>query len=149
MDKSLHHENVIRPTDVENLFVVPSGPVPPNPSELIVSQAFAQVLENLKKSYDYLLLDSPPVVAVTDPALLSRYVDGTILVIDFGHVPEEMTQKARDQLQNVKANILGVVINRIPANGYGYYYYQQYYGSREEKKGFLSRWKKKRKQKKK
>lgn len=134
---------------MENLFVVPSGPVPPNPSELIVSQAFAQVLENLKKSYDYLLLDSPPVVAVTDPALLSRYVDGTILVIDFGHVPEEMAQKARDQLQNVKANILGVVINRIPANGYGYYYYQQYYGSREEKKGFLSRWKKKRKQKKK
>ena len=146
VDKNLRPGDVTLPTGVANLSFIPSGPIPPNPSELIVSHAFADVLENLKESCDYLLVDSPPVIAVTDPVLLSRYVDGTILVIAFGSVPREMAQKAKEQLQNINANILGVVLNRIPTNGHGYYYYyyQQYYGEKEKKRGFLSRWKKRR-----
>lgn len=147
VDKSCNQEDVIRETNVENLSMLSSGPVPPNPSELLVSKVFVNTLDKLKESYDYVMVDSPPVVSVTDPALLSRHVDGTILVIDFGTVPKELAQKAKDQLTNVNANILGVVLNKIPSNGYGYYYYyyQEYYGPREEKKGLLSRIRKKRK----
>jgi len=70
------------------------------------------------------------VLAVSDPALLTRYVDGTLLVIDFGRVPKDMAQKAREQLDNVKARIVGVLLNKIPANGH-HYYYQIYYQSNE------------------
>lgn len=153
VDKSLRPQDVVSPTGIHNLSVLPSGPIPPNPSELIVSKAFAGFLEILKGSYDYILLDSPPVFVVTDPALLSRYVDGTIMVIPFGRVSQEMAQKARDQLQSVNPNILGVVLNKIPTKGYGnyYYYYQQHYGGEEEEKrrsflGWMKRMKKKKKE---
>ncbi len=136
IDDGLRPEDVIRETEIEYLHVLTSGPVPPNPSELLVSRAFQRTLEKLKERYRYLLLDSPPVLAVTDPSLLSQHVDGTLLVVDFGQVPREMAQKARQQLEAVKARVLGVVLNKIPTNGLHdyYYYYPGYYGEEEQPK---------------
>jgi len=130
VNENMAMEEAVKKTNVENLSLLTSGPLPPNPSELIVSRAFAALIDKIKANYDIMLIDSPPVIAVTDPALLSRFVDGTILVIDFGRVPRDMAQKAKEQLVNVKANIIGVVLNKIPSNGHGYYYYYyyRYYG---------------------
>jgi len=131
VDEALTLEDLIQQTDVENLFVLTSGPIPPNPSELLLSRKFQEIIAAVKERFDFVILDSPPVLAVSDPSLLSRYVDGTLLVIDFGRVPKELAQKAKEQLENVKARIVGVLLNKVPANGHNYYYqyyYQSYYG---------------------
>ncbi len=135
VDENLNLEDAVQKTGVANLSVLTSGPLPPNPSELIVSKPFKNLIKRVKDNYDFVLIDSPPIIAVTDPALLSHFVDGTILVVDFGRVPREMAQKAKEQLVNVRANIIGVVLNKIPANGHGYYYYyyNRYYGEGAER----------------
>ncbi|RJX23786.1 MAG: polysaccharide biosynthesis tyrosine autokinase [Dethiobacter sp.] len=135
VEENLTVEDALQETEAENLYILTSGPLPPNPSELLVSAAFSRLLEKIKEQCDFLLIDSSPALAVTDPALLSRYVDGTILVINFGDIPREVAQKAKEQLENVKANIIGVVLNKIPSNGTGYYYYYyyHYYGEHGEK----------------
>ena len=131
VDDNLLLEELIQKSGVENLYLLTSGPIPPNPSELLISKKFQEIMATLKENFDFLLLDSPPVLAVSDPALLSRYVDGTLLVIDFGRVPKDLARKAKEQLGNVKARIVGVLLNKIPANGQNYYY-QTYYQSYEE-----------------
>ena len=131
VDDNLLLEELIQKSGVENLYLLTSGPIPPNPSELLISRKFQEIMSTLKENFDFLILDSPPLLAVSDPALLSRYVDGTLLVIDFGRVPRDLAQKAREQLDNVKARIVGVLLNKIPANGQDYYY-QVYYQSYEE-----------------
>ena len=128
VDDNLLLEELIQKSGVENLYLLTSGPIPPNPSELLISRKFQEIMATLKENFDFLILDSPPVLAVSDPALLSRYVDGTLLVIDFGRVPRDLAQKTREQLDNVKARIVGVLLNKIPANGQDYYY-QTYYQS--------------------
>ncbi len=139
-DRAVLNE-VISETGVENLSLLTSGPLPPNPSELIVTKAFTSLMKQLKQDYDFILVDSPPLIAVTDPALLSRFVDGTILVVDFGRIPKEVAQKLKEQLDNVRANTIGVILNKIPSNGQGYYYYYyaRYYGEGEESKGLFGR----------
>ena len=131
VDDNIQPEEIIQKTGEANLYLLTSGPIPPNPSELISSRKFQEIIATLKDNFDFLILDSPPVLAVSDPALLSRYVDGTLLVIDFGRVPKDMAQKAREQLDNVNARIVGVLLNKIPANGQNYYY-QTYYRSYQE-----------------
>lgn len=119
---------------VENLHVLVSGPVPPNPSELLSSNSMKQLIVSLKEDYDMVLIDAPPVGTVTDAAILSTLVDGTILVASSGHVEIEAIQRARDLLDKVNANIIGVVLNKLAKNAQGnyYYYYYYYYGEDEE-----------------
>ncbi|GLI51882.1 capsular polysaccharide biosynthesis protein [Tepidanaerobacter syntrophicus] len=113
---------------VENLHIVTSGPVPPNPAELLGSSKMKQFLNKVSSMYDIVLLDSPPVNSVADTSILSTSVDGVILVVEAGSTPREAAVLAKQQLDKVKAHVLGVVLNKVKQTGSGYYYYYYYYG---------------------
>ena len=136
-------EEAIQSTPVENLFVLASGPIPPNPTELMHTERFQEVLNELSSRFYQLILDSPPVTPVTDAALLSRFVDGIVLIIKAGVTRKEILHRTLDQLRSVRANILGCVLNDVDLSrrSYGYYaqgyYYrraQEYYGEDLEEK---------------
>ena len=123
-------EEAIKHTDVPNLDVLPCGPVPPNPSELLHTDRFAAVLADCAKLYDRIVLDSPPTSAVTDPAVLGNLVDGVVLIIKAGETTRDSAMHARRQLTAAKARVVGVIVNAIdfsnPAYGYEYYYRNYY-----------------------
>jgi len=128
-------EDIVKPTFIDNLSIITSGPLPPNPSELLGSQLLPDLLQNLKKEYDVILLDSPPVIAVTDAAILSRYVEGVLLVIKAHKTHREAIKRAKTLLDNAEANIFGCLLNSISIERtygtyyyYYYYHYYQYYG---------------------
>ena len=118
---------VIVPTGIDNLSLIPCGPIPPNPSEILGSEKMAQVLEALKKGYTRVLIDSPPVSAVTDSSVLAKMVDGTVLVVRAGETPRPAVKNGIEQLKSVNSNILGAVLNGIRPGRDGYYHYQYYY----------------------
>jgi capsular exopolysaccharide synthesis family protein len=133
----------VKRTDVPNLDVLPCGPVPPNPSELLHTERFAAVLAECAKLYDRIVLDSPPTSAVTDPAVLGNLADGVVLVVKAGETTRDSAMHARRQLMGAKARLIGVVVNAIdfsnPAYGYDYYYRNYYrygysYGSEPDQK---------------
>jgi polysaccharide biosynthesis transport protein len=123
-------DEAIKSTDVPNLDVLPCGPTPPNPSELLHTSRFAKVLQDCAARYDRVILDSPPCSAVTDPAVLGNVADGVILIVQAGSTTREAALHACRQLSAAKARVLGVILNEIdfsnPAYGYQYYYYQNY-----------------------
>lgn len=123
-------EDVTQITESE-LTVITSGPIPPNPSELLGSKRMKNLLDDLKKIYDIILIDAPPVGLVTDAALLSAIVDGIILVVASGKTDIDGAKRAKQLLENVGARILGVTMTMIPVSKKGYYGYQ-YYGYYEE-----------------
>ena len=131
-------ESVIKKSNIPNLFYIPSGPIPPNPSELIGSNLFKSMMEFLGERFDHIVFDSPPVLGFADSIILSTAVDGVILVVLGGKTPRETLQRAKEVLHQVNAKILGVVINRIDIqrSDYGYYYYRYhyYYGKEGKKK---------------
>lgn len=117
---------VVQPTSVENLSILTSGPKPPNPSELLGSARMDQVLSELKSAYDVVILDMPPVVAVTDAQILASKADGTLMVIRESVSRKESLVKAKDLLEMVGARVLGVIYNgaqHTKDSGYYYYYY--------------------------
>lgn len=126
----------VQATKVDNLYALTSGVIPPNPSELLGSEQMKNVLQRAKEQYDYVLIDTPPVMPVTDALIVSRFVDGMILVIASAEIKVEMARDVKNQLVNAGANILGVVLNKVRSEhhgyGYGYYYY---YGSKEASNG--------------
>jgi len=114
---------------VENLDIMSSGPVPPNPSELLSSEKTGKLVEKFRSAYDTVIIDSPP-LGVTDPLMISRAVDGVLLVASAGDTKYEMMDKGIRQLRDVSAKITGVVLNRFEAKKSGYYYnYSDYYYS--------------------
>ena len=118
---------VVHETNVENLHVVTCGPIPPNPSELLASNKMERMIEELKQVYDVILIDSPPVLAVTDAQILSALVDGVVLVVRSKQTEIEAAQKAIDLLRSSNAKILGAILNgqdKKHANNYYYYYGQ-------------------------
>lgn len=131
---------VIKSTEVVGLDVLPCGPRPPHPAELLHSDRFKQVLDELTDRYDRVLLDSPPVGAVTDAAILAQVVDGAILVVQADQTSKEAARRAHRRLQNVDAKVVGVVLNDFDiessrAGGQDYYYYYQHaYGAELEDK---------------
>jgi succinoglycan biosynthesis transport protein ExoP len=131
-------DSIIKKTEVPNLYYVPSGPIPPNPSELIGSNLFKVMLETLGKRFDHVILDSPPTLGFADSIILSTVVDGVILVVLGGKTPRETLLRAKEVLWQVNAKILGVIINRVDIHrsDYGYYYYRYhyYYGKGGKKK---------------
>lgn len=129
-------ESIIKKTEIPNLYYIPSGPLPPNPSELIGSNIFKNMMESLGKTFDYLVIDTPPVLGFADSVILSTSVDGVILVVLSGKTPREALQRAKEILYQINAKILGVVINRvdIQRSDYGYYYYEYQHYYREEDK---------------
>jgi capsular exopolysaccharide synthesis family protein len=122
-------DGLIRALPISNLWLLPCGPVPPNPAELISSQKMRQLLEQLAERYDHILIDSPPLMNVTDPVILSTMVDGVILVVHGGKSTREVLRRARQELEAVGAKIFGVVLNNIDLRreGYDEYYYYRYY----------------------
>lgn len=129
-------EEGIRKTKIENLSLVTSGPIPPNPTEMVDSMAIRAQVEEFKKDFDMILFDSPPIVAVTDAAIISSYTAGVLLVVELGRSRGASVNRGIDLLDNVKANVLGLVTNNISSGfryDYGYYYYY-YYSSEGDKK---------------
>jgi capsular exopolysaccharide synthesis family protein len=119
-------QEVIKETHIERVDILTAGPIPPNPSEILSSNRMTRILEELKETYDIILIDTPPALAVTDAQIIAAKVDGVILVIDSGKVKTEMAMKTKASLDHVKARILGVVLNNIDrkhADSYYYYYY--------------------------
>jgi tyrosine-protein kinase Etk/Wzc len=131
-------EEAAQTTEIENLLVMPCGTLPPNPSELLGSSAMRATLEELKRKFDIVLFDSPPIIAVTDAAVLSSQLDGVILVIKSGQTDREAAFRAHTLLKNVKTRILGALLNGVHIESmygsYYYYYHYYYYGKDGEKK---------------
>ncbi|HZS61903.1 MAG TPA: polysaccharide biosynthesis tyrosine autokinase [Gemmatimonadaceae bacterium] len=133
-------EAVARETDVPNLYILPSGHFPPNPSELLGSQPMRAGLEAATKAFDMVVIDSPPVLAVTDASVLSALVDGTIIVVRLGVSAREAVSRSVAQLRVVNGRILGAVLNAVDFRSSGYhggygYYYQQFYGNESGDRG--------------
>lgn len=129
------YSKFIRSTAVPNLDVLVSGIIPPNPSELLNSKAMRELINQLKEEYDYIFLDAPPVGSVTDASIISTYVDGTILVVRSGKVDKDALKRAKDLLDKVNANIIGVVLNQLDKKAGKYYYdYRYYYYSEDGSK---------------
>jgi len=113
-------------TKMTNLFLVPSGPLPPNPSELLGPRRMEEFLTRAQKLYGHIILDSPPLLSVTDSAILATQAEGVLLVIKADAVPRKQAIEARDQLLSIKAHLLGALLNDVPTKHAGYYY-QHYY----------------------
>lgn len=107
----------------KNLVLITSGKIPPNPSEMLSSKAMSNLLDKLKADFDYIILDTPPVQAVTDSQILSTKADGTILVIRADRTRRESVQNAVSLLKKVNSHIIGTVLNGIDASRNKYYYY--------------------------
>ena len=124
--ENLSLEGYLQPTEIDTLLVLTSGPIPPNPSELLGSQRMHHLIDVLAEAADIVIFDSPPVLAVTDAVVLGRQVDGVLLVADSGNTREHALAQAAAELQKTGANVLGVALNRLNARRGGYYYYYYY-----------------------
>ncbi len=134
--QDLEVDEVVHATEVDGLFVINSGPIPPNPSELLGSQKMKDLLKKVGGQYDLVLIDTPPLIAVTDAAVLASVVDGVIFVIKSGELRIDVARESKAQLEKANARILGVVLNDMKANGGGYYrHYYHYYGSKDKEQG--------------
>ena len=125
--------SMVQETDTPNLYILPAGAVPPNPSELAGSKRVGYLLEYLKNEFDFILIDTPPVMPATDALLISPNTDGTVLVIRSGNTDRNIVQKVIEQFDAASQPILGTVLNRVDLGTgyYGYYkkYYTSYYGN--------------------
>jgi len=132
-------EQVIFKTEIDNLYLMPCGTLPPNPSELLGSKAMKHCVSKLKEQFDVILFDSPPIMAVTDAAVLSSEVDGVIVVVKAGQTDRNAVLRSFDILRNIHNRILGALLNVVNVEGvygsyYYYYYHYYYYGKDGTKK---------------
>ncbi len=123
-------EEVICKTNIDNLYMVFAGPVPPNPSELLDHPRFASFIEECRKTYDMIIVDTPPLGAVIDTAIISKYCDGAVMVIESGAISYRMAKRVKEQLTVTGCKILGCILNKVNLTGSGRYgkYYGRYYG---------------------
>ena len=128
MDESLSLEDVLQRTDVPGLSVITSGPLPPNPLDMLASQRADSLLKQVKQMCDTLVLDSPPVLSVTDALLLAVHADSALLVANARGTRRDLIVKAYETLQRSGVDIIGAVINRVRQSDLGYYYSHYYYG---------------------
>ena len=134
-------QEIFKQTEVENLYLVPCGVVPPNPAELLGSEKMKEFVEYLKLNYDFVVFDTPPLVAVTDALILASQVDSVLLVASAGKTEIDVLEKAREMVQRVGGNVIGVLLNNFDASAtygtyyryYRYYRYYDYYGADRDK----------------
>ena len=119
---------IIPSTILPDLFLLPAGTPPPNPAELLASTKMKNVLEELKKHYDHIVIDSPPTLSVTDAVVMSTAADAVVLVIRSGHTTKPALRRARDILLQVNARVCGVLVNAVNLNSPDYYYHYEYQG---------------------
>ena len=112
-----------------NLWLIPSGPIPPNPAELLCSEAMESLFGELRRRFKHIIIDSPPLLAVTDATVLASAVDGVILVVESGVTPKKFVSRARNILDGANARLLGVALNKVHMRHDGYYgsYYSGYH----------------------
>ncbi len=134
-------EEATEPTKVENLYVITCGPDVPNPAEILNSESFARTIKTVTAAFDRILIDSPPVMAVTDPLILGAICDVTIMVLRAGVSMRKISMQAREGLASVNAKVLGAVVNDVShkSGRYGYssrygYYYRHDYGKERRPK---------------
>ena len=119
----------VRPNVMPNLDVLPSGPFPPNPSELLNSKKMQQLLRHFEGTYNHIILDSPPILAVTDSAILATHTDGMVLVLRSGETEQRAAERAVDQVRRVGVRVFGAVLNEVASTTVEESYYMQYYYS--------------------
>lgn len=112
---------------IPNLAAIPTGPLPPNPADLLSSHKLAEAIAELRTKFKFVVIDSPPILAATDGVILSVQADGVILVVRSGETPKEAFTQTRDLLTSVKCNLLGVVLNAVDSTAPDYYYSYRYY----------------------
>ena len=112
---------------ISNLAVIPTGPIPPNPADLLSSHRLNQMIAELRQQFKFIVIDSPPIMAATDAVILSAVVDGVLLVVRSGETPKDAFVRTRDLLTSVKCHILGVVLNAVDSKAHNYYYSYRYY----------------------
>jgi len=112
---------------IANLAAIPTGPLPPNPADLLSSHKLTEAIAELRKQYKFIVIDSPPIMAATDAVILSVQADGVLLVVRSGETPKEAFTRTRDLLISVKCHLLGVVLNAVDSNAPDYYYSYRYY----------------------
>ncbi len=115
--------DLLLPTSVPHLRLLPSGPLPPNPSEILGSQRMDRIIETLRTLADIVLFDAPPMIAVTDAAVLGVKMDGVLLVVSAGKTKRDHALRAKSLLEKVNAKVLGVVLNNVKFDGSLYQYY--------------------------
>jgi capsular exopolysaccharide synthesis family protein len=122
IDAAIGHDEKSR------LYLLPSGPIPPNPAELIGSEQMATLLKMLQNRFTHVVVDSPPIASFTDGVLIASMVDGVILVVNAGRSSRQVVRRARQMLQEIGAKIFGSVLNNVDlSKNQNYYYYQSYY----------------------
>jgi capsular exopolysaccharide synthesis family protein len=126
LEPDLDIHSHLNQTGVENLMLLTSGSLPPNPAELLGSDRMQRIIEELKQVADVVLFDSPPTLVVADAAILGSRTDGTVLVNDAGNTRTNEARRAVEELRRARANVLGVVLNRVSLSGRGSYYYYNY-----------------------
>jgi succinoglycan biosynthesis transport protein ExoP len=131
-------DDIIQATEVPHLSVVLSGPIPPNPSELLASDRMKHLIEEVRGKFAYVIFDSPPVLAVTDAIVLAAGADGVVLCVHGGKTPRELVQRSAERLRQSNIPVLGAILNNLDLHQYGYTYrksYYDYYDSAEEAEG--------------
>lgn len=123
---SLDLVTIQHPT-IPNLSAIPTGPLPPNPADLLSSQKLAEAIAELRTRFKFIVFDSPPIMAATDAVILSVQADGVLLVVRSGETPKEAFVRTRDLLLSVKCRLLGVVLNAVDSSAPDYYYSYRYY----------------------
>jgi capsular exopolysaccharide synthesis family protein len=112
---------------IPNLSAIPTGPLPPNPADLLSSHRFADAITELRTKFKFIVIDTPPVMAATDAVILSVKADGVVMVVRSGETPKEAFTRTRELLLSVKCRLLGVVLNAVDSNAPDYYYSYRYY----------------------
>ncbi len=131
--------DVICKTNIKNLFIAFAGPIPPNPSELLGSEMFKMILGSLRSTFDYVIVDTPPLGSVIDGAVVARECDGVVMVIESNAISYKFAQQVKSQLEKAECKILGVILNKVDMEGNGYYgryygkYFAQYGGDKKTK----------------
>jgi len=127
-------ESALQQTDIPGLTLLTSGPTPPNPAEMLGSLRMTNLIAILKERFDMVIIDTPPILAVTDAAVLAPKADGVVLVVRSAKVPRDQVIRAKVALEAVKAKLLGVVLDALQPEHEADYYYYNYYRSEEPKK---------------
>lgn len=131
-------EEVLNQTNLDGMNMIVAGIVPPNPSELLEGKRFADLIRAARSTYDYIIIDTPPVGSVIDSAIVARQCDGVALVVASGEISYKFAQKVKSQLEMAGSKLLGVILNKVDlsqGSHYGRYYkkyYGGYYGKEEE-----------------
>jgi capsular exopolysaccharide synthesis family protein len=127
LSKEKSFEEAVHTLGISNFYVLTSGPIPPNPAELIGSKKMKNLIKQLQEVFDIVIFDAPPVLAVTDAQILATCCDGVVFVAAHGQAEKHAVVRAKELIDKVGGKILGVVLNKIPANSKSYYYYNYDY----------------------